>query len=132
MKLLTTSVIQEKRLLIVTYYFVQFTLTFIRVNSIVKMDNGHVFNKIINLFWKKKCVYCKKIKLFKQLFKCSCDIICHRKCHEKFIQTTKTEKVAVVESSMQHGIKENTGEDLKVKENYENSTNQVQNTILVV
>jgi hypothetical protein len=33
---------------------------------------------------------------------------------------------------MQHGIKENTGEDLKVKENYENSTNQVQNTILVV
>jgi hypothetical protein len=96
------------------------------------MDVRHIFSKKINFFWLKKCVHCRKIKSFKQLYHCSCGTLCHKKCHIKFIQMEKTNKIPVVQSSIQHDTTEDKGDGLVIIEKDQNLTNQVQNTSLVV
>jgi len=53
------------------------------------MDLSHDFVKprITFLYRYKKCMFCKRINIFKAVFKCKdCTKVCHRKCHTKFVE----------------------------------------------
>jgi len=35
----------------------------------------------------RKCMYCKKVNIFKAIYKCKdCRKVCHRKCHKTFVK----------------------------------------------
>jgi hypothetical protein len=94
---------------------------------------NHVFKKIVNLFWTKKCGFCKKIKLFKKLYICSCAIICHKKCHMKSMEKTEDNVLAAKCSVIKHdSVIGNKGDGLVIREKYHYLKTQVQNTSLDV
>jgi len=53
------------------------------------MDLSHDFIKPPTPFpyRYRKCMYCKKVNIFKAVYKCKdCRKLCHRKCHKAFIE----------------------------------------------
>jgi hypothetical protein len=62
------------------------------------MDINHNFVKKVNVFCLRKCMFCKKTKIFKTIYKCTdCHKICHRKCLKVFLKTEKTNTSEVLE-----------------------------------
>jgi hypothetical protein len=63
------------------------------------------------------------------MYNCSCEfILCHKKCHERFLQLEKSNEITTIQSE----TIEVKRDDSKTKENEQNLINQVQNTSLVV